>query len=59
VAGNGTTGSNLDLDPSDVGIKPLNLTNFNPGNIVTPGVTGLKRSQRPPATCITMAFASR
>jgi uncharacterized protein YjdB len=41
VAGNGTTGSNLDLDPSDVGIKPLNLTNFNPGNIVTPGVTGL------------------
>jgi hypothetical protein len=42
VAGDGTTGVNLDADPNDVGgVQPLFLTDFNPGNIVTPGVTGL------------------
>jgi hypothetical protein len=34
-------GVNLDTDPSDIGLTPLTFTDFNPGNIVTPGVTGL------------------
>ena len=33
-------GENLDTDPSDT-VIPLNLTDFNPANLVTPGVTGL------------------
>jgi hypothetical protein len=33
-------GQNLDTDPSNT-VIPLNLTNFNPINLVTPGVTGL------------------
>ena len=33
-------GQNLDLDPSD-SVNPLHLTDFNPANLVTPGVTGL------------------
>jgi hypothetical protein len=38
----GTThgGVNLDVDPADT-VTPLNFTNFNPGNMVSPGVTGL------------------
>ena len=35
------TGINLDTDPSDAGLIPLAFTDFNPANIVTPGVTGL------------------
>ena len=31
----------LDQDPSDAGLKQLIFTDFNPANIVTPGVTGL------------------
>jgi len=31
----------LDLDSSDAGLKQLTFTDFNSGNIVTPGVTGL------------------
>ena len=34
-------GINLDTDSSDAGLTPLTFTDFNPGNIVTPGVTGL------------------
>ena len=30
----------LDTDPSDI-LKQLTFTDFNPGNIVTPGITGL------------------
>jgi hypothetical protein len=38
---NGTgTGGSLDKNPSDV-VVPINLTDFNPANAVTPGVTGL------------------
>src|SRR3989440_8176076 len=33
-------GQNLDQDPSDT-VSPLHLTDFNPANLVTPGVTGL------------------
>ncbi len=33
-------GTNLDTNASDV-VVPLNLTDFNPANAVTPGVTGL------------------
>src|SRR5207253_2456604 len=33
-------GQNLDQDPSD-SVNPLHLTDFNPANLVTPGVTGL------------------
>src|SRR5437762_5351893 len=33
-------GQNLDPDPSD-SVSPLHLTDFNPANLVTPGVTGL------------------
>jgi len=40
VAGN-PAGRNLDTDPSDTGLKQLTFTDFNPSNIVTPGVTGL------------------
>jgi len=42
--GNGT-GQNLDVDPSDTtapaGVVPLMFTDFNPINLVSPGVTGL------------------
>ena len=31
----------LDLDSSDSGLKQLTFTDFNPANIVTPGITGL------------------
>src|SRR5437660_904278 len=34
------TGQNLDPDPSD-SVKPIHLTDFNPANLITPGVTGL------------------
>ena len=34
------SGQNLDSDPSDT-VTTLNLTDFNPANMVTPGVTGL------------------
>ena len=34
------TGQNLDPDPSD-SVKPIQLTDFNPANLITPGVTGL------------------
>ncbi len=40
VAGN-ATGKNLDTNPSDAALAQLNLTDFNPANIVTPGITGL------------------
>src|SRR5881394_1467844 len=33
-------GQNLDPDPSD-SVSPIHLTDFNPANLVTPGVTGL------------------
>jgi hypothetical protein len=33
-------GANLDTDSSDT-VTPLHLTDFNPANIVTPGVTGM------------------
>jgi hypothetical protein len=33
-------GENRDTDPSNT-VIPLNLTDFNPANLVTPGVTGL------------------
>ncbi|HXY51180.1 MAG TPA: hypothetical protein VEI01_17140 [Terriglobales bacterium] len=35
------TPADMDSDQSDTGLKPLTFTDFNPGNIVTPGVTGL------------------
>jgi Bacterial Ig-like domain (group 2)/Abnormal spindle-like microcephaly-assoc'd, ASPM-SPD-2-Hydin len=39
------TGKNLDTDPSDTvspaGVVPLKFTDFNPANLVSPGVTGL------------------
>ena len=39
------SGQNLDVDPSDTtppaGVVPLNFTDFNPINLVSPGVTGL------------------
>ena len=39
------TGQNLDTDPSDTtapaGVVPLRFTDFNPINLVSPGVTGL------------------
>src|SRR5437660_4025860 len=34
------TGQNLDPDPSDT-VQPIHLGDFNPANLVTPGVTGL------------------
>ncbi len=34
------TGQNLDPDPSDT-VQPIHLSDFNPANLVTPGVTGL------------------
>ncbi len=38
----GAGGVNLDYDSSDVrGLKQLTFTDFNPANMVTPGVTGL------------------
>jgi len=37
----GAKGLNLDNDPSDVGLKQLTFTDFNPSNMITPGVTGL------------------
>src|SRR5436190_1965522 len=33
-------GRNLDPDPSDT-VSPIHLSDFNPANLVTPGVTGL------------------
>src|SRR5438552_161181 len=33
-------GQNLDPDPSDT-VSPIHLSDFNPANLVTPGVTGL------------------
>jgi hypothetical protein len=36
-----SNGVNLDLDPSDAALKQLTFTDFNPANIITPGVTGL------------------
>ena len=40
-------GKNLDTDPSDVGLKQLTFTDFNPGNMVTPGITGLNDPNTP------------
>jgi hypothetical protein len=34
-------GVNLDQDPSDAALAPLTFNDFNPANMVTPGVTGL------------------
>jgi hypothetical protein len=34
-------GANLDNDPSDAALAQLIFTDFNPANMVTPGVTGL------------------
>jgi len=34
-------GANLDNDPSDVALAQLTFNDFNPANMVTPGVTGL------------------
>jgi hypothetical protein len=34
-------GINLDTDPSDINLKQLTFTDFNPANMVTPGITGL------------------
>jgi hypothetical protein len=34
------SGQNLDADPSD-SVSPIQLSDFNPANLVTPGVTGL------------------
>jgi hypothetical protein len=34
-------GVNLDLDPSDAALAQLTFTDFNPANMVTPGITGL------------------
>jgi hypothetical protein len=34
-------GANLDNDPSDSGLSQLVFNDFNPGNMVTPGVSGL------------------
>lgn len=34
------SGQNLDPDTSDT-VSPINLTDFNPANLITPGVTGL------------------
>ncbi|PYU60121.1 MAG: hypothetical protein DMG56_16560 [Acidobacteria bacterium] len=34
------TGQNLDPDPRDT-VSPIHLSDFNPANLVTPGVTGL------------------
>ena len=39
-------GENLDTDSSNT-VIPLNLTDFNPANLVTPGVTGLNDPQVP------------
>lgn len=46
VAGN-ANGQNLDTDPSDADLKPLVFTDFNPMNMVTPGVTGLNDPNTP------------
>ena len=35
-----SSGQNLDQDPSDT-VSPIYLSDFNPANLVTPGVTGL------------------
>ncbi len=40
------SGANLDTDSSDM-VTTLNLTDFNPANMVTPGVTGLNDSNVP------------
>ena len=40
VAGN-VNGVKLDTDPSDIGLQQLTFSDFNPRNMVTPGVTGL------------------
>jgi hypothetical protein len=40
VAGN-ANGVNWDTDPSDIGLQKLTFSDFNPHNMVTPGVTGL------------------
>jgi len=40
------TGQNLDPDPSD-SVNPIQLTDFNPANLITPGVTGLNDTSVP------------
>jgi hypothetical protein len=40
------TGQNLDTDSSD-SVSPIYLTDFNPANLVTPGVTGLNDTSVP------------
>lgn len=40
------TGQNLDPDTSD-SVSPIHLTDFNPANLVTPGVTGLNDTSVP------------
>jgi hypothetical protein len=40
------TGQNLDPDPSD-SVSTIHLTDFNPANLVTPGVTGLNDTSVP------------
>jgi len=40
------TGQNLDPDPSDR-VSTIGLTDFNPANLVTPGVTGLNDTSVP------------
>jgi hypothetical protein len=39
-------GQNLDTDASDT-VNPIHLTDFNPANLVTPGVTGLNDTSVP------------
>jgi len=40
-------GQNLDNDPSDVALAQLTINDFNPTNMVTPGVTGLNDTNVP------------
>ena len=40
-------GVNLDTDPNNSGLSPLFFTDFNPENIVTPGITGLNDANVP------------
>lgn len=40
------TGQNLDPDASD-SVSPIHLTDFNPANLITPGVTGLNDTSVP------------
>ena len=44
---NSKGGVNLDTDPSDTALKQLKFTDFNPANMVTPGVTGLNDTEVP------------